>query len=180
MHTRIGLILAALLGAPACGVPDEPSEAGGGGAEDVPPALRGFEVSLDEATTAESVIPKILEAGRPELAATCADHPDEVIRIFSPIEPSAYADVACASVLSGGAAAPEQSAVPASEGAEPIGSVQQPWSPLGLGCGIFVLGSSLVASRAICPRARNQRDLKRCQNWSDTGFAGLSIMCAFL
>ncbi|XXT25070.1 hypothetical protein WME94_26405 [Sorangium sp. So ce429] len=135
---------------------------------------------VDEATTAESVIPRILEAGRPELAAACAERPDEVIRIFNPLDPGAFADVPCASVLNGGAAAQEQSAVPVSEeGDEPIGAVQQRWSPLGLGCGLFVLGSSLVASRAICPRARNQRDLKRCQNWSDTGFAGLSIMCAF-
>ncbi|WP_437587342.1 hypothetical protein [Sorangium sp. So ce1000] len=185
MYIRIGLTMAALMGAPACGAPDEPSDAGAesGGAEDVPPALRSFEVSLDEGTTNESVIPQILEAGRPELAAACADRPEALIRIFNPLDPGVSADVPCAAMLSvdgGDAAAQEQSAVPVSEGGEPIGEAQQRWSPLGLGCSIFVFTAATVAGSAICPRAADPRDAKRCGHYTNVSFGVLGAMCSFL
>ncbi|KYF85854.1 hypothetical protein BE17_40435 [Sorangium cellulosum] len=66
MHTRISLALAALMGAPACGAPDEATE------------------------------------------------------------PRADRDI--------------------QEGAEPIGVTQQRWSPIGLGCGLFMFGATMIAS----------------------------------
>ncbi|WP_437599817.1 hypothetical protein [Sorangium sp. So ce590] len=182
MHTRIALALAVLVGAPACGAPEEPSRGveEDAGEEDAGPAPRSFVVALDRATTAESVIPQIVQAGRPELAAACADSPEALVRIFNPLDPGAFADVPCASVLHGGAVAEDTSPAPLfEEGDEPIETDQQALSPFSLGCAVFVLGSSLIATRAICPRARNPRDMKRCQNWSDAGFGGISIMCAF-
>ncbi|WP_437952254.1 hypothetical protein WME98_17070 [Sorangium sp. So ce296] len=175
------MAMAALMGAPACGAADEPSEAGidPDEAEDAAVAPRTFVVDLDRATTAENAIATILEAGRPELAGACADLPAATIRIFSPFDPGVFADVPCSFAFYGGAAAEGTSPAPASDGGEPIDTDQQALSPFSLGCAVFVLGSSFVASRAICPRARNQRDFKRCQNWSDAGFAGISIMCAF-
>ncbi|KYF64637.1 hypothetical protein BE11_21545 [Sorangium cellulosum] len=181
MHSRIAMAMAALMGAPACGAADEPSAAGvdPGEGEDADPAPRSFVVDVDRETTAENAMAKILEAGRPELAGACADRPAATIRVFSALDPGAFTDVPCSSALHGVAAAEGTSSAPASDGGEPIDTDQQTLSPFSLGCAVFVLGSSLVASRAICPRARNQRDLRRCQNWSDAGFAGISIMCAF-
>ncbi|XXT17187.1 hypothetical protein WME94_43870 [Sorangium sp. So ce429] len=93
MHSRIGLATVALVGAPACGAADEPTDAGGepDGRAEADPLPRSFAVSLDRATTAETVIPRILEAGRHELAAACADRPEAWIRVFSPLDPGACA-----------------------------------------------------------------------------------------
>lgn len=177
MHTRIGLALAALMGAPACGAADEATEvqADRDGAE-VPP--RSFYLELDEATTAESVIPQILEAGRPELAAACADRPEAAIRILNPLDPGAFADVPCSSMLGGGV---EASAAPGSEGGdEPIAAAQQPWSPFGLACGVLTLGSGLVSTFALCPRARTHHDRQGCDLLTAGGFSGLSVLCMFI
>ncbi|AUX43448.1 uncharacterized protein SOCE26_048960 [Sorangium cellulosum] len=176
MHTRIGLAMAALIGAPACGAADEPNAAGEeGGAEEAGLPPHHFELSLDPEGPA---IPQIVAAGRYELAAACADRPGAAVRIFDPLEPGAFADVPCASML-GGDPTQEQSAVPVSEGAEPIGEAQQRLSPLSLGCAAFVLGSTLIATRGICPRARDPRAEKHCNLWSDAGFGTLTLMCAF-
>jgi hypothetical protein len=69
MHSRIAIALAALLGAPARGASDEPSDASAdrSSAEDET-MPRDFLVELDPA---ESTIPQILRAGRPELVAAC-------------------------------------------------------------------------------------------------------------
>ncbi|WP_437312987.1 hypothetical protein [Sorangium sp. So ce385] len=79
MHTRIGVALAALMGAPACGAADEPSAAGDeGGADEAGLPPRQFELSLDPE---EPAIPQIVAAGRHELAAACADDPEVSIPI---------------------------------------------------------------------------------------------------
>ncbi|WP_438025243.1 hypothetical protein [Sorangium sp. So ce233] len=131
MHTRIGLALAALMGAPACGAADEPSEAGSdGGAEGEAAAPRSFEVDLDGETTTESVIPQILEAGRPELAAACADRPEAAIRIFHPLDPGAYADVPCASTRRDG---DTNTTTAHDQGDEPIDTARQPLTRSGSG-----------------------------------------------
>ncbi|AUX43287.1 uncharacterized protein SOCE26_047310 [Sorangium cellulosum] len=183
MHSRIVMAVAALVGAPACGAADEPSEAGTGpsGMEDPGPAPRSFYAGLQSAMKAESAIPEILEAGRLDLAAACADTPDVSIRIFNPLDPCAYTDVSCASVLRGDAA--DEVAIPApvsEESDEPIGTAQQRWSPIGLGCSIFILGAGMVANSAICPRARTQEDATRCANYSSVGFGTLGVLCSFI
>ncbi|XXX76934.1 hypothetical protein WMF30_55735 [Sorangium sp. So ce134] len=170
--------MAALMGAPACGAADEPSAAGEeGGAEEAGLPPRHFELSLDPEVPA---IPQILDAGRPELAAACADRPGAAIRIFDPLDPGAFADVPCAAMVSYDAAAQEGSAVPVSEGDEPIGAAQQRWSPLGLGCSIFVFAAATVAGSAICPRAADPRDAKRCGHYTNVSFGVLGAACAFL
>lgn len=179
MHTRIGWAMIALIGAPACGTADEVTEARAdrGDVEGAEMPAASFYVGLDRATTAESAIPQILEAGRPELAAACADSPDAMIRIFNPFDPGAFADVPCASMLCDG----ERSAAPASEeSGEPIAVAQQPWSPIGLGCGIFMFGVTMAATSVLCPRARDPRDAQRCSNYSGTALGTLGVLCALI
>ncbi|WP_437608042.1 hypothetical protein WMF20_45435 [Sorangium sp. So ce834] len=176
MHTRIGLAMAALIGAPACGTADEPNAAGKeGGAEEggLPP--RRFELSLDPE---EPAIPQIVAAGRHELVAACADRPDAAVRIFDPLEPGLVADVPCASVLSGEV---EASTAPAAEeGGEPIVAAQQRWSPIGLGCGVFMLGATMFATSVLCPRARDPRDAQRCSNYSGAALGTLGVFCGLI
>ncbi|KYF82094.1 hypothetical protein BE20_19735 [Sorangium cellulosum] len=176
MHTRIGLAMAALVGVSACGEADEPNQAGEEGGTDeagLPP--RHFELSLD---LEEPAIPQIMAAGRHELVAACVDRPDAAVIIFDPRDPGAFADVSCASMLAGEVAASIEPA--AEEGGEPIAVAQQPWSPIGLGCGVFMLAAGAFATEAICPRARNPRDAQRCDRLSTYGLGTLGILCAFI
>ncbi|MGK3966355.1 hypothetical protein WMF38_19490 [Sorangium sp. So ce118] len=178
MHIRISLALAALVGA-ACGTADEATEtrADRSGAEDGEMPAASFYLGIDRATTPESAIPQILEAGRPELAAACADHPDALVRVFNPFDPGAFADVPCASMLSSA----ETSAAPTSEDSgEPIATARQPWSPIGLGCSIFMFGAGMVATSALCPRARDPRDAQRCSNYSGGALGALGLLCSLI
>ncbi|WP_437659047.1 hypothetical protein [Sorangium sp. So ce1182] len=116
--------MVALVGAPACGAADEPTDAGGepDGRAEADPLPRSFAVSLDPVTTAEAVIPRMLEAGRHEFAAACADRPEAWIRVFNLLDPGAYGDVPCASMLCGEAEASTEPAPDADS--EPIGAAQ--------------------------------------------------------
>lgn len=177
MHTRIGLTMAALVGASACGTADEATEALAtpDGSVEVPP--RSFYVELSQDTTTESAIPQIVQAGRHEFAAACADRPDAALRILNPFDPGDFADVPCASMACDGESggAPTQD-----ESGEPIGAAQQPWSPIGLGCSIFMFGAGMVATSAVCPRARDPRDAQRCSNYSGAALGTLGVLCSFI
>ncbi|WP_437336328.1 hypothetical protein [Sorangium sp. So ce394] len=176
MHTRIGLAMAALIGAPACGTADEPNAAGEeGGAEEAGLPPRRFELSLDPE---EPAIPQIVAAGRHELAAACADRPDAAVRILNPLDAGAFADVPCSSMLGREVAA--SSAPAAEESGEPIAVAQQPWSPVGLACGVLTLGSGLWSTFALCPRARNPHDKRNCDILTSGGFTGLGVLCMFI
>ncbi|XYH98570.1 hypothetical protein ACMHYB_02065 [Sorangium sp. So ce1128] len=124
------------------------------------------------------MIPQLLEAGRHELAAACADRPEAWIRVFNPLDPGAYGDVPCASMLCGEAEASTEPAPDAD--IEPIGAAQQPWSPIGLGCGIFMLGATRVATSVLCPRARDPRDAQRCADDSGAALGTLGVFCGFI
>ncbi|WP_437516374.1 hypothetical protein [Sorangium sp. So ce1099] len=181
MHTRISLALAALMGAPACGAPDEATEPQADrdiqeGAES--PAA-SFYVELDQTTAPEDAIPQILEAGRSELAAACAGRPEMLVCVFNPLDPGAYADVSCASMLSGDASAREQRPGPGN-GDEPIGVTQQRWSPIGLGSGLFMFGATMIATSALCPRARGPGRAQRCSDYSGAALGSIGVLCAFL
>ncbi|XXY53342.1 hypothetical protein WME91_19620 [Sorangium sp. So ce269] len=180
MHSRIGLATVALVEAPACGAADEPTDAGGeqDGRAEADPLPRSFAVSLDPVTTAETVIPRMLEAGRHELTAACADRPEASIRVFSPLDPGAHGDVPCASMRCGEAEASTEPALDADS--EPIGAAQQPWSPIGLGCGIFLLGATRGATSVLCPMARDPRDAQRCSDTSGAALGTLGVFCGFL
>ncbi|XYI02926.1 hypothetical protein ACMHYB_25500 [Sorangium sp. So ce1128] len=175
MHTRITLAMAALVGATACGAADEASKAGeDGAAEEAGLLPRSFELSFDPE---EPAIPQIVAAGRHELAAACADNPHVSIRIFDPLDPDAFADVPCSSMLCDA----ESGEAPASaEGGEPIAVAQQPWSPFGLVCSIITTGSGLVSTYALCPRARNPHDRRNCDWLTTGGFTALGALCLFI
>lgn len=53
-------------------------------------------------TTAETVIPQIVEAGREQLASACAPTPTASVRIFNPLAEGSHEDVACSTILDGG------------------------------------------------------------------------------
>ncbi|WP_437593362.1 hypothetical protein [Sorangium sp. So ce1000] len=172
MRSWIAMATAALVGVQACGVPQEPSDADRDGTEDVEATPESFYVGLNPATTAESTIPQILKAGRPQLAAACADRPEASIRIFNPVDPGAYEDVSCASILYGSAAADEASY-------EPIGEVQQGIGPISfLMCGLFATGSTVFLRYALCPRGRTERDRTRCNDTGLWGGVAMGVLCA--
>ncbi|KYG00976.1 hypothetical protein BE21_56895 [Sorangium cellulosum] len=54
------------------------------------------------------------------------------------------------------------------------------WSPIGLGCGLFMPAAGAFATEALCPRARSPRDAQRCDRLSTYGLGTLGVLCAFL
>lgn len=176
MHTRIGLAMAALIGAPACGTADEPNAAGEEGGEEeagLPP--RRFELNL---APEEPAIPQIVATGRPELAAACADSLGAAIRIFDPLDPGAYADVPCVSMLDD-AAAQDESAMPVSDGDGPTGEAHQRIGPISfLMCGLYAGGSLLTLRYAVCPRARTARARQQCDDTGLWGGVAMGLLCA--
>ncbi|WP_437952236.1 hypothetical protein WME98_17000 [Sorangium sp. So ce296] len=181
MGSRIILGTAALVSMTACEAAEEPGKAGADGreaeqAEGAPPS---FVFSVDRAITAEDAIPQILNAGRPQLAAACAEYPGALIRVFNPLALGAYEDVTCSAVLDGEGAGEANAALANAERGGPIGVAQQELSPFSIGCGVFVGASALVAQFGVCPRARTERARKRCDYWTGGGFVGLGVLCGF-
>lgn len=176
MHTRIGLAMAALIGAPACGTADEPNAAGEeGGAEEAGLPPRRFELNL---VPEEPAIPQMVATGRPELAAACADSPGAAIRIFDPLDPGAYADVPCVSMLDD-AEAQDESAMPVSDGDDPTGDAHQRIGPISfLMCGLYAGGSLLTLRYAVCPRARTARARQQCDDTGLWGGVAMGLLCA--
>ncbi|WP_437925503.1 hypothetical protein WMF37_41630 [Sorangium sp. So ce291] len=181
MVSRIILGTAALVSMTACEAAEEPGKAGADGseAEEAESAPPSFVFSLDRAITAADAIPQILNAGRPQLVAACAEYPGALIRVFNPLALSAYEDVTCSAVLDGGGTGKANAALANGESDGPIGEAQQELSPFSIGCGVFVGAAALVAQFGLCPRARTERDRKRCDYWTGGGFAGLGVMCGF-
>lgn len=140
-----------------------------------------FTVMLPRDITAETVIPAIVAAGHAELAAGCEGTPGAMIRILNPLAPDAFALVSCSSVLGGFDTTSAASAMFINDGRDgSIGTVQQKWSPFGLGCTLAVGAAALVATYALCPRATNPQDEKYCGYVTNGGFTGLGVMCAFI
>jgi hypothetical protein len=161
---------------PACGGVEESSEAG------VPHAApQSFTVGLDAATTTENVIPQILAGGRGQLAVMCeAAQPGASVRIFNPLVAGASADVSCASVLDGDGSTGEASAALVSDESDgPIGTVQQKLTPIGLGCGVFMLGAALYANHVLCAHPTAEQPDK-CRLVSELGLGTLGVACAFI
>src|SRR4051812_16955803 len=63
-----------------------------------------YQVPLAADTTAENVVPQIVEAGRAELAAVCAQTPGAAVRVLNPLASGDYVDVPCSALLDGGEA----------------------------------------------------------------------------
>jgi hypothetical protein len=160
---------------PACGGAEESSEAG---ATDAVP--QSFTVGLDPATTPENVIPQIVAAGHDQLAILCESRPDGSVRIVHPLASDAYTDVSCASVIDvDGSTGETSAAVVSKEPDEPIGTAQQKLTPIGLGCGIFMLGAGLFANHVLCAHPRADQPDK-CRLVSELGLGSLGVACAFI
>ncbi|AUX45227.1 uncharacterized protein SOCE26_067080 [Sorangium cellulosum] len=138
--------------------------------------LRTFDVQLSSDTTEETVIPRIVAAGREEIAAACASTSGAAIRVFNPLALGDYSDVPCSAILNDiGEACSAPTSDPNDNG---TGEAQQRLSPFSLGCADFVGGSALVSQFLLCPRATTERDRRRCDYWTGGGFFGLGLMCA--
>lgn len=140
--------------------------------------LQTFDVRLPGDTTEETVIPAIIAAGHDEIAAACESTSSASIRIFNPLASGAYRDTPCSAILDRTGEANSTLTSDSSDG--PIGEAQQRFSPIGLGCHVFIAGAALFASAAICSHARPHRREKRCDLGTGTSFAVLSVMCAFI
>jgi hypothetical protein len=134
-----------------------------------------FGVHLD--TDAQDPIAELVAAGHDQLVALCSEVPSASVRIFNPLASGASADISCAAVLEHGvsATAPAEAA----SGGERTAEARQPWSLLGLGRSILLLGAGIFFNRVGCnnPRADNP---DACRNVVDFGFGGLGVLCAFL
>ena len=133
---------------------------------------------LSQATTAETVLPQIVEAGREQLATACATSPGASLRLANPLAEGSYEDIACSAILDGGESVGLTSEALTS-GGENIGQVQQRWSPIGLGCTIFVGLAALIANYGLCSRPGAEHP-DACRYTADAGFFGLGVACAFI
>jgi hypothetical protein len=134
-----------------------------------------FGVHLD--TDTQDPITEIFAAGHDQLAAACSKVPSASVRIFNPLASGKSADISCATILRDSAATAPTSE--AASGGERTAEARHPWSPLGLGCSILLLGTGIFFNRVGCndPRAGNP---DACRNVVDFGFGGLGVLCAFL
>ncbi len=142
------------------------------------PATQSFEVQVPRDITPGNVVAALVKAGRAELAAACEATPDASIRIMNPLASGTFEVLPCASVLdSDEATAASSTALTSNESDGPVGTVQQRWSLFGMACSVLTIGSGLVASRLLCPRATNPQDARNCGNFSDAGFSTLGFLC---
>ncbi|KYG10268.1 hypothetical protein BE21_13090 [Sorangium cellulosum] len=144
--------------------------------EEIERVLQTFEVQLPSDTTEGNVIPRIVAVGRDALAAACESTSSVAIRVFNPLASGAYRDVPCSTILNDtGEVCGALTSVLNDDGA---GEAQQRLSPFSLGCAAFVGGSALFSQFVLCPRAKTERERKRCDYWTGGGFFGLGLMCA--
>ncbi|XXX74847.1 hypothetical protein WMF30_45060 [Sorangium sp. So ce134] len=146
--------------------------------EEMGGVLQTFGVQLPSDTTEENVIPRVVAAGREEIAEACERTSSVSVRVFNPLALGVYADIPCSTILDdagevGGVRMNHQN-----DGR--VGETQQKLTPLGVGCAAFIGAAGLVAQFGVCPRARTGRDKRRCDYWTGGGFFGLTVACAFL
>jgi hypothetical protein len=178
MHSKIVLPMAMLAILSGCGDVEQTSNTEA--VHGVEQADISFTVPLDPATTGENITPQIVAAGHGQIVAMCEAEPGASVRIFSPLAYGAYEDISCASVLDGDEATVEASAaLVTDENDGPIGTVQQRWSPFGLGCTVATGLAWLFASRVLCDHPKAERP-KACRNVTDAGFLGVGVMCVFM
>ena len=167
--SSIPLLAGLALVGPGLARADEPTSS--------PEASKPFVVQLRGDTTAETVIPQLVEAGREQLATACAPTPGASVRIFNPLAEGSYEDVACSTILDGGESVGQTSEALTS--GERIGQVEQARSPIGLGCTAFVGLAALFANYALCNRPTAQQP-EACHAVNDAGMFGLGVACAFI
>lgn len=169
----ISLLVSLAFVGSGCETADEPTAH-----HDITPvASNGFELKLHDTTTAETVIPQIVEAGHDLLAAACVAHPGASIRVFNPLASEDHEDVACSTILDGGE--PVVLTSDALMSGERIGEARHELTPIGLGCSVVMLGLAIFMNHALCqyPGAENPG---ACAALSEYGMGGLGLACAFI
>jgi hypothetical protein len=169
MPLLVGL---ALVG-PGCGTADEPAAK-----DDIAPAAsNSFELTLPDTTSVKTVIAQIVDAGHNQLAAACVAHPIASIRVFNPLVPGTYEDIACSTLLAGGE--PLALTSNALTSGERLGETRQELTPIGLGCSVVMLGLGIFMNHALCqyPGAENPQ---ACAALAEYGIGGLGLACAFI
>lgn len=147
------------------------------GADAVP---RAFEIFLENAPAADTVVDQIAARAHERLAAACAALPGGSVRIWNPLSSAEYAHVSCAEILNGDG--------PVFEARETltsgrIGEARQEWSPVGLACSLLLFGAASAFNwpwgQEGCnnPRADNPEG---CRAVTGLGLGALGLLCAFI
>ncbi len=156
-----------------------------GGAIDDGPAMAAslaetasqiFEVRLRRDTTAETILPQIVEAGHAPLIEACESNPGASVRVYNPLASGAYADWPCAAILGAEATPGESRQTLASARVEGVtGESQQHITPVGLLCGLLTIGAGLASTWA-CQKYPDQW----CPWPAAAGTSTMSLICMFL
>jgi hypothetical protein len=64
-------------------------------------APQTFEMQLRSDTTAETILPQIVQAGHAQLIEACENNPGASVRVYNPLASGAYADLQCTAILGG-------------------------------------------------------------------------------
>lgn len=163
------LVSLGLIGS-GCGTAEDPTIK----PETDPVASNSFELILPDTTTAATVIPAIVETGHEQLATACGTSPVASVRIFNPLVPGSYEDVACSTIL-GAEPSVEETTEALMRGDEPIAQAQQDLTPVGLLCGLFTIGVGLAATWS-CDKYPD----RWCPWPAAVGTSGISLACMFL
>lgn len=168
------LVVLALAG-PARAGADEPTTN--------PEASKAFVVLVPPTTTAETVIPQIVEAGREQLAAACVTSPGATARIINPLASGDHADVPCSTILDEGESVGQPSEALTS-GGEHLGQTQQKGVITTVAC--FAAGTTLFLGTryGVCeygggPGAEGDRRRADCNDIGSWGGVGLGFVCGF-
>jgi hypothetical protein len=166
------LVVLAVAG-PASAATDEPTTS--------PEASNAFVALLPPTTTAETVIPQIVEAARDRLAAACVASPGASVRINNPLASGDYEDVACSTILEGGESIGQTGEALVS-GGEHLGQTQQKGIITTAAC--FAGGAALFLGTryGVCkygggPGAEGDRRRGNCNDVGGWGSLGLGFVC---
>lgn len=126
-----------------------PARAGVGEPATDPGASNAFMLRLTPNASKDDVIHQIIKAGHDQLAAACVESPGASVRILNPLVSGDYADVACSTILDGSESVGQTSEALTSSGHEPVGTAQQPITPVGpILCGLASLIATTAGARA--------------------------------
>lgn len=139
-------------------------------------APRTFEVPLRSDTTAETILPQIVEGGHAQLIEACESTPGASVRVYNPLASGAYADLQCTAILRGEETIGESWQTLTRE--PMVGATResrQSLTPAGLLCTLLTIGTGLAATWA-CQRYPDQW----CPWPAAAGSSTMSLICMFL
>lgn len=143
-------------------------------------APQTFEIFLEDAPTADTVIPQIVAAAHERLATACADRSSVLVRIWNPLIPGSYTDVPCTEILGTGTAVSEAGKALARE---PTGEARGEWSPVGLVCSLLMFGAASAFNWPWAKEGCNNpraNDPAACQAATGLGFGALGVLCSLI